>query len=171
MTRCVTTLEVLKDYFMFRLNESTACRNAETSEQIQADCKYVSPDALEMIRSLANEAEERHRECFDVYINEVFNESPKDTFEIIKKLQEIAEKLFEDNCINWGRLIALISFIGYFTYRYACQMQNIELASTFACKMIEWLTSYITCKAGMWIECNGGWVNFSFVLIDWLLNA
>ena len=156
MTRCVTTLEVLKDYFMYRLNEVGG--RGEPSIEQERENKYVSTEALEMIRKLILEAEQKNHDCFDVYINESNCKLPQDTYEIIKSLQVIAEKLFEDNCINWGRLLALISFIAYYTYSYACSVPDINTASTFACKMIEWLTSYITCKAGMWIECNGGWV-------------
>ena len=158
MTRCVTTLEVLKDYFMYRLNDVSGC--GESALQPENESKFVSNEALEMIRKLILEAEQKHHECFDIYINESKCKLPQDTYEIIKSLQDIAEKLFEDNCINWGRLLALISFIAYYTYSYACAVPDINTASTFACKMIEWLTSYITCRAGMWIECNGGWVSF-----------
>ena len=157
MTRCVTTLEVIKDYFMYRLNEIVG----RTDATLEADeNKFVSSEALEMIRKLVLEAEHKNHECYDLYINESKCKLPQDTYEIIKNLQEIAEKLFSDKCINWGRLISLISFIGYYTFSYACNVPDINTASTFACKMIEWLTSFITCKAGMWIECNGGWELF-----------
>jgi hypothetical protein len=78
--------------------------------------KFVSSEALEMIRKLVLEAEQKNHECYDLYINESKCKLPQDTNEIIKNLQEIAEKLFGDECINWVRLLSFISFIEYYTY-------------------------------------------------------
>lgn len=165
MTRCILTLEVLKDYLLFRLNEkSTGCCStaAAIKSKIQSEpcnCKYVKSESLEMIRILAMEAEVKNREIYDNCITYQLIEYKKDYNLIAKNIQNTGEKLFDDNCINWGRIIAFISFLGYYNYRFACCIQNYELASAFSMTLIEWFTYFLTCKVGMWIEANGGWVS------------
>ena len=159
MAKCMSTLEVIRDYIMYRLNESDSCREAQAKAQTnKCDCRYSTQDSCNKIRAYAIEAETTNKKTFDSFINEILDNNSLECYEIIQKLQEVADGLFQDQCINWGRLVALISFIAYFAYRYVVQMQDIEVAGVFTCKLLEWFTSYITCKAGMWIECNGGWV-------------
>jgi hypothetical protein len=193
MTRYVTTLELVKDYFAYRLNTGENYESAEsTSNENIQECRYISKDLVVSFRRLAIRAENENRECFDLYLekilfdkhlsnNQYYNNnhqatttsasdynsqqsntesSTKMSFEnrILNKAKQITDLVFDDNCINWGRITILISFFAYLTFKYTCKVNNLKSASSLACKLIEWLTFYITCKYGIWIECNGGWV-------------
>lgn len=164
MTRYIATLEIIKDYFAYRLNTG---EEGQENSNCKLESKYVSQETLVSIRKLALKAEYEHRDCFDCYLNKILFEANlvnDKTIEskILQRAKEIANLLFEDNCINWGRIIILVSFITYLSYRYSCKVNNINKATSLACKLIEWLTSFITCKYGIWIECNGGWVKKKF---------
>jgi hypothetical protein len=160
MTRCITTLEIVKDYFTYRLNtdEIIDFESAKLNEST-TNCKFVRYETLLAFRKLGLKAEQANRECFDRYIEKLLNDEEHSDRKIFKSLKDIADILFEDNCINWGRIVILVSFCTYFTFKYSCKVNNMNKASKFACKLIEWLTTSITCKFGIWIECNGGWVS------------
>ncbi|RNA29895.1 Bcl-2 1 [Brachionus plicatilis] len=160
MEKCISSLEVVKDYFTFRLNESS---NLAKKDYFKSSSLEGQKDVLNTIRMLCYEAETKNRENYDYYIGytmeKLENLAKNDYCMLIQKLQDIANLLFNDN-IDWGRIISLLSFVSYFSYKYAWLNKDLGRASACACKLIEWLTSYLTCKCGMWIECNGGWESF-----------
>lgn len=163
MEKCISSLEIVKDYFTFRLNESNnLAKNDYFKNQTNHETKR---DIMNTIRMLCYEAETKNRENYDYYIGytleKLDNLAKNDYCLLIQKLQDIANLLFSDN-LDWGRIISLISFVSYFSYKYAWLNKDLGRASACACKLIEWLTSYLTCKCGMWIECNGGWVRQKF---------
>lgn len=165
MTRYITTLEIIKDYFAYRLNASDDVKDScqKINEICKTDSKYISRETLISIRKLALKAEYEHRESFDCYLNKILFEtnilmSDECESKIMNQVKDISNMLFDDNCINWGRMIILISFLTYLSFRYSCKVNSISKASSLACKIIEFLTWFITCKHGVWIECNGGWV-------------
>jgi hypothetical protein len=159
MDKCISSLEVVKDYFTFRLNESNNLAKNDYFKSIELQNQK---DIMNTIRMLCYEAESKNRENYDYYIGytlEKFDDLSKNDYcSLIEKLKDIADLLFSDT-IDWGRIISLVSFVSYFSYKYAWMNKDLSLASSCACKLIEWLTGYLTCKCGMWIECNGGWVN------------
>ncbi|RNA32333.1 apoptosis regulator BAX-like [Brachionus plicatilis] len=168
MTRYITTLEIIKDYFAFRLNSTDEVKDPyqNISKNCRADCKFVRPETYLTIRKLALKAECEHRESFDCYLNKMLFETKilmdeNCETKILNQIKEIANMVFDDNCINWGRIVIIISFLAYLSFRYSCKVNSISKASSLACKLIEWLTSFITCKYGIWIECNGGWEKLS----------
>lgn len=166
MDKIISTLEVVKDYFTFRLNESSNLNKkaneyfADLSSQ-EIDCKSK---IFNTIRMLSYESELKNHKTYDSYISYILDKlddiSKDDFYFLILKLQDIANLLFSDNIIDWGRIISLISFVSYFSFKLAWIHKDLSQASTCACKLIEWLTSFLTCKCGMWIECSGGWVGF-----------
>lgn len=177
MTRYITTLEIIKDYFAFRLNTTDEVKDPYQNISIncKADCKFVSPETLISIRKLALKAECEHRESFDCYLNKMLFETKiimdqNCETKILNQIKDIANMVFEDNCINWGRIIIIISFLAYLSFRYSCKVNSISKASSLACKLIEWLTSFITCKYGIWIECNGGWVKLLTLFFKFFFN-
>jgi hypothetical protein len=174
MENFISTLEVVKDYFTFRLNEASSLNNLKIDYfQSPIDQKLnYKQIVLFTIKKLAFEAELKNKECFDYYINYTLEKMNKNSTSnktrigefsiLINKLQDITQLLFNDKIVDWARIIALISFVSYLSYKFAWILmnKNIEATSACACTLIEWLTSYLTCKCGMWIECNGGWESF-----------
>jgi hypothetical protein len=159
---CVSTLEIVKDYFRFRLNEgkNLAEQKSDYFSSIKFDDQSPSQKIFATIRQLAYNAELQNRECFDHYIKCTFEkiDDLKNINELEKKLRGVAELLFNDNEISWSRIIIILSVVTYLTYKYAWIQRDLVLISSFACRLIEWITSYFACKFGMWIECQGGWV-------------
>lgn len=149
MTRYVTTLEIVKDYFAYRLS------NGQQDES--SSCKQTSSQVLVSFRKLAYRVENQQRHLFDEYLNKTLD-VPLHEKEIVEHVKNITSLVFDDNCVNWGRIVALVSFVAYVSLRYARLVNDLTNATSFACLLIEWLTFFITCKYGIWIECNGGWV-------------
>ncbi|CAF0791422.1 unnamed protein product [Brachionus calyciflorus] len=163
MTRYITTFEIIKDYFTYRLNTADDEKDCQSiTKNCKPESKYVSQETLISIRKLAIKAENDHRESFDCYLNKILFDTKilldeNCETKIMNQVKDITNMLFDDNCINWGRLIILLSFTTYLTFRYSCKVNSINKASSFVRKLMEYLTSFITCKYGIWIECNGGW--------------
>ncbi len=159
---CVTTLEIVRDYFTFRLNEAKNLAEHKSDYFASVDLECLTPrdKIFATLRQLTYSAELKNRECFDRYINFTFNQIDdlKKLCELERKLQQVAESFFNDHEISWSRIIVILSFVAYMSYKYAWMQRDLTLATACACCLVQWLTTYLACKFGMWIECQGGWV-------------
>lgn len=79
---------------------------------------------------------------------------------ITRDFNGVAESMFEDSRINWGRLVALVAF-------------SVKVAEHFRSQgyqsqediVVDLASNFIVYKAGPWIVDKGGWVSFLFLLI------
>ena len=62
----------------------------------------------------------------------------------------VAEFEFEDNVVNWGRIVALLSFGKLLTHYFPTEKEKI--ANDVA--------TFVTLRLNHWIVRNGGWSNF-----------
>jgi hypothetical protein len=75
---------------------------------------------------------------------------------LLSNFHGVAETIFEDGFVNWGRLIALLGFsvkvAEYFRPRFGNHDQII----------VQMTTQFIVNKTGAWIQAKGGWVSIQF---------
>lgn len=175
MEKCTSSLEIIRDYFTFRLNEShnlnkLYSKNSDDYFRIERESgDNAKIEILTTIRMLGFEAEQQNRDCYDNFINYLFSKirldelQNNDFYFLVVKLQEVGNALFghrgENNGMDWARILAFISFVSYLSFKFAWLSRDMTQTSACTCKLIEWLTSFLTCKCGLWIECNGGWVS------------
>ena len=176
MTRCIINLAVLRDYFAHRLNTADLCPSSPESTLVRDsdDDETTATATLLAFRECCLRAESEHRPLFDSYLDKMVLLGKEDTAEeesrahlgrrsrsLLKGVRELAERVFEDGRVNWGRICIVCSFGAYVAFRYACGKAGgeAERASRLACKLLEWLALFVTCRLGIWIECNGGWVS------------
>jgi len=62
--------------------------------------------------------------------------------------------LFSDGVVNWGRIVALLSFSGSLA-AYCIEKEMPFLVN----QVIDWTTAYINTNLASWIHDNGGWVS------------
>lgn len=161
-----SSLQIIKDYFMFRLNEWNKLSRTLPSDYFRSRrLSTTTTDITFTFRALAYEGELFNRDEYDRFIDCVLfaridNVIIDDFFSLIVKLQQLGNVLFGDKRgVDWPRIVSFVSFVSYVSFKFARLNRDLKMASRCACKLIEWSTSYLTCKCGLWIECNGGWVN------------
>jgi hypothetical protein len=69
----------------------------------------------------------------------------------------VAENIFEDGLINWGRLIALLGFSVKVSEYFRSQGLIVNPD-----QIVELTTCFIVNKTGPWIQSKGGWVSIYF---------
>ena len=71
------------------------------------------------------------------------------------KILQVMKSIFDDKEINWGRIIALLSFC-----QSACvHSQKIGLPLSAIDSMVPWATMFICTHLKEWIMLQGGWVS------------
>ena len=65
----------------------------------------------------------------------------------------VAETIFEDGLVNWGRLIALLGFSVKVSEYFRLNFGNHDQI------IMEMTTHFIVNKTGAWIQSTGGWVS------------
>ena len=103
------------------------------------------------VRELTGDILEKHDVYNSLCVNLDFTpENLQDNF------HGVAENIFEDGFVNWGRIIAFLGFtvkvVEYFRYKFGDYDQVI----------IEMATHFIVNKTGPWIQSRGGWVSSTF---------
>jgi len=73
--------------------------------------------------------------------------------EQLKVIDGIATSMFEDEIVNWGRIVTFCAFCGYLA-RY-CEERNIPDCADDVARI---LGDIVVNRLGLWIVANGGWV-------------
>lgn len=71
-----------------------------------------------------------------------------------RKFTAVAEELFSDDGVNWGRIVAFIEFGGTMCVE-SVNRQMVPQVDLIA----HWMTEYLDGPLHNWIEQNGGWVS------------
>lgn len=130
----------------------------EISEQLAYD--YVgfklgknpgAPTSLtaKTLRRLAADLERQHGDLFKNMLNSL-NSPGKNT----DTFQRIADEMFSDQVINWGRIAVLYTFAGHMAVH--CENSNRQVESE---KVAYWLSTFVNRKLSNWIVKAGGWVS------------
>ena len=76
----------------------------------------------------------------------------------------VAETVFEDGIINWGRLIALLGF----SVKIA-EYVSVKGFGNHDDRVAELTTHFIVNRMGAWIRSKGGWVSLFFLV--WVVST
>ena len=71
----------------------------------------------------------------------------------LELLHSIATNMFDDQLVNWGRIVTFHAFCGYLA-RY-CEERHIPDCGDL---IAEILANIVVNRLGLWIVANGGWV-------------
>jgi hypothetical protein len=82
----------------------------------------------------------------------------------LELLHSIATSMFDDQVVNWGRIVTFHAFCGYLA-RY-CEERKIPDCGDL---IAEILANIVVNRLGLWIVANGGWVSVYLVFIVKLL--
>lgn len=88
--------------------------------------------------------------------------------EQLELLHNIATNMFDDQLVNWGRIVTFHAFCGYLA-RY-CEERHIPDCGDL---IAEILANIVVNRLGLWIVANGGWVSsyvYMFSVIVLRLN-
>lgn len=108
-----------------------------------------SPDRFcKTMRKTVKEVSDRH----DIALKSMVNKLNLDNGNTFQTFVNVADEIFEDGQINWGRIIVVFAFAARLT---ASLRRN---HSTFEDKVALYVGKYVGNKLGRWILDNGGWV-------------
>ncbi|XP_050402208.1 bcl-2-like protein 2 [Patella vulgata] len=137
-------------------------------EQVRRDAEIIAHDLLmnfivdeskkatnrycKTMRRTVKELSERHDLSFKGMVNKLKVEetSPFQTF------VSVADEIFDDGQINWGRIVAVYAFAARLS-KY-CREKDLN---EFPAKVSLFVGKYVGSKLGKWILDNGGWDAFA----------
>ncbi|KAH3720359.1 hypothetical protein DPMN_063256 [Dreissena polymorpha] len=119
-------------------------------------CPPLALDVINKVhltmRNLADEFEKKYEEEFTDMVQQlhVTVDLAYETF------LAVAEELFKEGIINWGRVVALFAFGG--SLAVECMVKEME---HLVDSIYEWVSTYVQDKLSHWITDNGGWNGLS----------
>lgn len=128
----------------------------QTVEYLVEDDAEIPPEFVDV--RLIRKCSEREGKPFEDAVErlDVSAENCEETF------LRVAESLFRDSVINWGRLIALFAFAGKLTKKAIRSSMKSKLK--IKRKMCHALSNFIIMRLENWITEKGGWVSIDFLL-------
>lgn len=115
------------------------------------DKKKANNKFCKTMRRTVRELSNRHDIAFKGMVNKLNldNSNPFQTF------VNVADEIFDDGQINWGRIVAVYAFAARLAARES------EKKSDFPKKIALFVGKYVANKLGKWILDNGGWEAFA----------
>ena len=100
------------------------------------------------MRKTVKEVSDRH----DIALKSMVNRLKIDDGNMFHTFTNVADEIFEDGQINWGRIIVVFAFAARLTQ--SLRSENISQED----KVALYVGKYVGNKLGRWILDNGGWV-------------
>jgi hypothetical protein len=146
-----TTRSIITDYFDWRLNNKTI-----TNNRLFLIVRRIATDS---------EASYRSQPAFNLQFSTLSIDLQ--TLDNIKTIHdEIANHLFNDGGISWGRIITLIAFSALLAERIIQQPSENLSPNVVISSMIDWTTNFIETNFQIWLQSQNSWVkNFFFLKI------
>ncbi|XP_060601226.1 bcl-2-like protein 1 [Ruditapes philippinarum] len=121
------------------------------------DCEKKCPDRFcKTMRKTVQEVSDRH----DIALKSMVNKLNLDDSNMFATFVNVADEIFEDGQINWGRVIVVYAFAArlnaYFRQGNPTYEEKISL----------YVGKYVGNKLGRWILDNGGWDAFADFFSD-----
>lgn len=108
-----------------------------------------SPDRFcKTMRKTVKEVSDRH----DIALKSMVNKLNLDNGNTFQTFVNVADEIFEDGQINWGRIIVVFAFAARLTATLRRRHSTLED------KVALYVGKYVGNKLGRWILDNGGWV-------------
>lgn len=76
------------------------------------------------------------------------------TASVYLSVEHVCAGIFDDNVINWGRVLTLLAFGGHLS-RY-CLLNRLGQVSD---SLVQWILVFISLRLKGWILDHGGWVS------------
>lgn len=116
-----------------------------------------APDRFcKTMRKTVKEVSDRH----DIALKAMVNKLKVDDTNAFKTFVSVADEIFEDGQINWGRVIIVYAFGA----RLGAHLKQIRPG--YEDKIALYVGKYVANKLGRWILDNGGWNAFSDFFSD-----
>lgn len=104
------------------------------------------------MRRTVKEMSDRHNIAFKSMVQKL-NVNDTNAF---STFVSVADEIFEDGTINWGRIVAVYTFASRLAAH--CKKHSPDSEERIAL----YAGKYVASKLGKWIHDNGGWVSFQF---------
>ena len=130
------TRELADDFVLFKLGKGRPANTISLSART--------------LRRIAAELEKTHGDLFANMIKTI--DCCSDAISVT--FVEIAENMFADKVINWGRIAVLFTFAG--NLALYCDRHDLEEDTKL---VVLWLTEFVNRRLLKWIQNNGGWVS------------
>lgn len=143
----ITTRSIVTDYFDWRLNNRT----------------IPNSRLLLIVRRIADEAETAYHSQLPTFNFRVpVTAIDRQTLNNIQMFhREIADKLFDDGIVSWGRIISFIAFSALFAQNIVRQQANNITDNLIISSIIDWTTNFIDTAFREWLERQNYWVSQS----------
>ena len=105
------------------------------------------------MRRAVHELSKKYDDIFKKFIQDL----SIDELNGFQTLANVADELFREGPVNWGRIVALYAFGGYVA-RYSVSPNDGDVINMIG----EFLGFYVSKKLGDWIRENAGWVRCSY---------
>lgn len=104
------------------------------------------------MRRTVKEMSDRHNFAFKSMVQKL-NVNDTNMTNAFSTFVSVADEIFEDGTINWGRIVAVYTFASRLAAH--CKKHNPESEERIAL----YAGKYVASKLGKWILDNGGWVS------------
>ncbi|XP_071095003.1 anti-apoptotic protein NR13-like [Haliotis cracherodii] len=105
------------------------------------------------MRRTVKELSDRHNIVFKGMVNKLKVEEGN----AFRTFVNIADEIFDDGQINWGRIVAVYAF----ALRLAAHFRDVQGHGDFPDKIALYVGKYVANKLGKWILDHGGWEAFA----------
>lgn len=135
------------------------------SNFIDSDKKKPPNKYCKTLRRTVKELSDRHDLVFKAMVNRLKTDE-KNAFQTFVT---VADEIFDDGQINWGRTVAVYTFAARLAQHNQNTIINASIqdkskkSHTHSEKIALFLGKYVASKLGQWILDQGGWVCFLFM--------
>ena len=150
--KCAAPSFILSGDFLPPSFRSQSCQIAKDVINYVCQHEHAGAPPSKMATSMRNLIDDTLKNRLDMMCHLVMTLDVKDRSQL-HLIDNIATNMFDDEMVNWGRIVTLCAFCGYLA-RY-CEERHIPDCSDDVTKI---LSNIIINRLGLWIVANGGWV-------------
>ena len=157
-------------------DESTQTFSSSPLDQVRRDAEFMAKDVVvnfggigrspnrapnrycKTLRRTVKELSDRH----DLVFKGMVNRLRPDESSAFPTFVIVADEIFDDGQVNWGRIVAVYAFAArlakYYIDTNSCIESDTKKLSHYQEKIALFVGKYVANKLGQWILDHGGWV-------------
>ncbi|XP_005089109.1 apoptosis regulator Bcl-2 [Aplysia californica] len=160
-------------------DESTQTFSNSPLDQVRREAEFMAKDVVvnfnvaspsrapnrycKTLRRTVKELSDRHNLVFKGMVNRL---KPEDESSLFSTFVIVADEIFDDGQVNWGRIVAVYAFAARLALYYidnnssSSDSVNDKRLVSYQEKIALFVGKYVASKLGKWILDHGGWDAF-----------